>query len=160
MENYKVIKDYPDYAITRDGEVCNLKTNRKLKPYKDRTGYICLNITRRSSKIHFKIHRLVAVAYIDNINNYPQVNHINGIKADNRVENLEWCTPSQNIKHAFINKLIISPFGEKHGKSKLTELQVLEIRNSSLSKKELAVLYNVSERNINFIINRRGWKHI
>jgi hypothetical protein len=160
MENYKVIKDFPDYAINREGEVISLRFNRKLKPYKDRKGYICLGIGTGTSRKHLKIHRLVAEAYIDNINNHPQVNHINCNKTDNRVENLEWCTPSQNIKHAFINKLRISAFGEKHANSKLTELKVLEIRNSSLSKKELSTLYNVSYNTIRIIINRNAWKHI
>jgi NUMOD4 motif/HNH endonuclease len=54
-------------------------------------------------------HRLVAAAFIPNQNNYPYINHINGTPRDNRVENLEWCTPSQNIKHAYKNGLMRPP---------------------------------------------------
>jgi hypothetical protein len=160
MENYKVIKDYPDYAISRDGEVFSLRFNRKLKPARNSFGYIIVCLYKKNCrKKTIKIHRLVAVAYIDNVNNYPQVNHINGIKTDNRVENLEWCTASQNTIHAFMNKLRTSS-GEKNPYSKLTESQVLEISNSSLSRKELCIIYNVSIGAIRDTINRITWKHI
>ena len=88
------------------------------------------------------------------------INHINGIKDDNRVENLEWCTSVENLNHALDNNLRIMPNGEKHHKSKLTEVQVLEIRNSDLSQKELTILYNVKQPLISAIINRKKWKHI
>jgi predicted XRE-type DNA-binding protein len=103
---------------------------------------------------------LVALAFIDNIHNYSFINHINGIKDDNRVENLEWCTSVENLNHALDNNLRIMPNGEKHHKSKLTEVQVLEIRNSHLSQKELTILYNVKQPLISAIINRKKWKHI
>lgn len=160
MENYKVIKDYPNYGISRDGEVLNLKFNRKIKYIKHPKGYFNLHLYKDGISKLFLVHRLIAEAYIDNVNNYPQVNHINGIKTDNRIENLEWCTASQNAKHAFINKLRIGFSGEKNPASKLTELQVLEIRNSNLSRKELAMIYNVSYSVINQIINRIIWKQI
>jgi len=153
MENYKVIKDYPDYAISIDGEVFSLRYNKKLKSIINTRGYMRVDLTKDFIRKTIKIHRLVAEAYIDNVNNYPQVNHINGIKTDNRVENLEWCTAKQNIQHAIINKLKVQS-------SKLKEFQVLEIRNSRLSRKELSILYDISVRNIGFIINRVTWKHI
>jgi hypothetical protein len=162
MENYKVIKDFPNYAISRDGEVFSLRLNRKLKPFKCLKGYILIDLSKDNIKKRFLVHRLVANAYIDNVNNYPQVNHINGVKHDNRIENLEWCTASQNLNHAFINKLRIpaSPFGEKNPKSKLKESEVLKIRDSNLSQKELSILYNVSPTTICEIIKRKYWKHI
>jgi hypothetical protein len=70
-----------------------------LKPYKNHKGYLMVSIKEHNTKR--VIHRLVANAFIPNKNNLPQVNHINGNKKDNRVENLEWCTPSENVNHAF-----------------------------------------------------------
>jgi hypothetical protein len=106
------------------------------------------------------IHRLVSLAFIENIENKEQVNHINGIKNDNRVENLEWVTQSENELHSYrlLNKK--RSLGELHGNSKLTEKDVLEIRQSELSDKELSFIYNSSRRNINDIKNKKRWKHI
>lgn len=69
-----------------------------LKPYKTKKGYLSVSI--KEHKTNRFVHRLVAQAFIPNINNKPQVNHINGIKTDNKVENLEWCTNQENSIHA------------------------------------------------------------
>ena len=76
------------------------------------------------------------------------------------MENLEWCNSTENLNHALDNNLRVMPNGEKHHKSKLNETQVLEIRNSNLSQKELTKLYNVKQPLISAIINKRKWKHI
>ena len=129
----------------------------------DRNGYVYQQMPGNNSgrkKNNIFVHRLVAQTFIPNPENKSQVNHKNGIKNDNRVENLEWCTSVENLNHALDNNLRIMPNGEKHHKSKLTEVQVLEIRNSDLSQKELTILYNVKQSLISAIINRKKWKHI
>ena len=97
----KPIPNYPNYAITKDGEVWSLRFNKKLTPCKNSRGYMQVVLCKDLKYKNYTIHRLVAEAYIDNVNNYKMVNHINGIKTDNRIENLEWCSHSHNIKHAF-----------------------------------------------------------
>ena len=73
-------------------------------------------------------HRLVAICFIPNIENKPQVNHINGIKDDNRLVNLEWCTNSENQIHAIKNNLTNANTSENHHNSKLTNKEVLHAR--------------------------------
>lgn len=68
---------------------------------------------------HQSVHRLVAMAYLDNPENKPQVNHKNGVRNDNRLENLEWCTSSENTKHAYDTKLRALPFGALNHASKI-----------------------------------------
>lgn len=75
-----------------------------LKPLIDNYGYCIVHFKKDKKLYPKKIHRLVAQAYIPNPDNLPSVNHKNGIKTDNRLRNLEWCTQKQNLIHYFKNK--------------------------------------------------------
>ena len=94
MEIYKKIKEFNNYSVSNIGNVRNDKTGRILKVYAKPNGYQQVQLGRKNNPVY--VHRLVAMAFIENIDNKPQVNHINGNKSDNRVENLEWVTASEN----------------------------------------------------------------
>ena len=104
-EIWKDIKEYDGkYQVSNLGNVRNNK-NHILKPSKNRKGYLNVVLYKNNASKTLRIHRLVALTYISNPNKYPQVNHIDGNKENNKVDNLEWCNNSINQKHAFINGL-------------------------------------------------------
>ena len=149
------------YFIDIEGNVYN-KDKKKLTPQKHTGGYskVCFWDKNKKKRLNRFIHRLVAINFIDNPNNYKYVNHINGDKTDNRVENLEWCSAKHNTNHAVKNGLIKS--GEKSTSSKLTEKQVIEIRNTYkkgvITYVQLAKKYGISKQKIERIVNRKRWK--
>ena len=97
-----------NYLISNTGLVKNKITGKILKNSLSNDGYYCVGLAINKKNCRKRVHRLVATAFIENPNNYPYVNHINGIKTDNNVENLEWCTPQQNTQHAWDTGLAVS----------------------------------------------------
>ena len=97
MEIWKEIPGLPAYyQVSNLGRVITLKHGAKIyKPEKTKTGYYQVSIERK----RYKIHRLVALAFIPNPDGFQQINHKNEIKTDNRVENLEWCTAKYNVNY-------------------------------------------------------------
>lgn len=101
MENIKQIKDYEQYYISDVGNVYSTKHNKmkKLKAGPNTGGYLMVALRKDNNYKQFLVHRLVAQAFIPNPENKPIVNHIDGNKQNNNVNNLEWCTYSENARY-------------------------------------------------------------
>ena len=151
------------YQVSNLGKVRN-KKGKVLKPYSTK-GYQRVSLYNKGRRC-FLVHRLVALVFIPNPNNKPDVNHINGCKTDNNVSNLEWVTQSENMSHAHQNNLrpSVNTQGEKNGFSKLSQIEATEIKRLSrqdlMSVKEIACLFNISITTVKDIKSGRRWKHL
>jgi len=168
LTNLSDIKGYEDiYKASREGfiyRVLYLKDGsvfyRKLKDIIYNKGYYRVKLCKNGEILRFLTHRIIAQTFIQNTNNKHEVNHINGIKTDNRVENLEWVTPSENMKHAHIIGLAKVLRGSKNGNSKLKESDIIEIKNNilNLTQRNLALKYNIDQSQISRIKNSLVWR--
>ena len=106
INEWKYIVGYEGvYQVSKSGEVRRWKKYKNkwslLSPYSDKSGYLKVKLIVKYKSKCFFVHRLVGAAFIENPYNKREINHRNGVKSDNRVENLEWSTRSENMKHAF-----------------------------------------------------------
>lgn len=99
MESWKKINDFENYSVSTDGEIRNDTTGRILKKHHDKHGYELVRLSKNGRLKTFRVHRLVAVAFLPNTYNLPCVDHINTVRDDNRVENLRWCTQKENCNN-------------------------------------------------------------
>lgn len=104
-EIWKKIKDY-NYEVSNYGRVRRIETNRVLKTFYDKDKYVMVSLCKKSKCKRFRLHRLVALAFIPNPNKLPQVNHIDENKDNNNVNNLEWCNNKYNSNYGNRNRLI------------------------------------------------------
>jgi hypothetical protein len=177
MEVWKKVKGYEeiylvsnlgnvksiDHYINNNQNTKSLKKGRVLKKFQSIKGYLQTSLSKETKRFNTGIHRVVAIAFIPNPENKPQVNHINGIKTDNRVENLEWCTNKENQIHAVKNGLCNPNYGEKHHNSKLTNEDVKKVRvlfKTGISNTELSRKYNISAVAMSNILKNKTYINI
>lgn len=166
IEVWKDVSGYEDYfKISNLGRVFSKRTNKILK-FSKSGPYLAISTRlngRNSKSICLRVHRLVAIAFILNPLNLPEVNHIDGNKSNNRIDNLEWCTKQDNIIHAFETGLNKARQGVDSYQSKLSENDVRDIRRSweeGVSQVILKDRYNVSKATIQGIIHRKTYKNV
>lgn len=124
-EIWKDCDRYPDYEVSTKGNIRSKRTNKILKTTINNAGYKDVKLWDGAKHNHVRIHREVAKAFIDNPYNKREVNHIDGDKLNNNASNLEWCTRSENAKHAIKNKLFtpykLPPYTKEGIKVKIVE---------------------------------------
>lgn len=162
-EIWKIIHNFnDDYKISNYGNV--KYKGKNLNIFSLGAGY-CGVYLKLKNKI-FYIHRLVAENFIPNLKNKKEINHKDGVKNNNYVNNLEWSNRKLNMQHAWNNNLIKKDkfLGENNINSKLIKKQVIEIRKKYIPRKytliALAKEYNVSLLTIHNIIKQKTWKNI
>jgi hypothetical protein len=162
MEIWKDVKGYEGlYQVSNQGNLLIIKKSRLAKPLLVKNGYLLVDLYKGGIKKRISLHRLVLLTFIKNTQNKSQVNHINGIKTYNRIENLEWCTASENQIHSLKTGLRRVLKGEDCD-SKLTESQarIIKYGLKSLTQKNISDIYNISRVTVSDIRRGKSWKHI
>ncbi len=167
------------YQATACGKVCSVERKvarpsvlfgivytsvpqKILTPRVGKDGYHRVKLSRRGKSCSQLLSRLVAMTFVPNPENKPEVNHKDANKANNRADNLEWATPGENTQHA--ESLGLRPRGEKNGNSRFTEEDVREIRRLRNEEKlpllEIGKRYNARYGTIYLIANGKRWGHV
>jgi len=159
----EIWKDIPRYVglyeVSNMGRIKSYKRkgqpyNRIRKPMMLSNGYRNIDLSKNNHRSLHKISRIVAEIFIPNPENKPCVNHIDGDKLNDNVDNLEWCTYSENQKHAY-------KLGLKKKVAKLNEFQVRVIRKiKDMTNTEIAKIFNVKQPAISQIKNHKRWADI
>lgn len=154
MKELKIIAEYPQYGVTDNGRVYSFKSNRWLKPYKTTNGYLSVRLSNVPNKVkNLLVHRLVGEMFLPKEIGKNYINHKDLDKTNNRLSNLEWCTPKENSQHAQLN-------GAMHDVScKLTEREVLvfSMIEAGVRVKEIAFKAGVSRQLITHVKKGRTW---
>jgi len=168
-EVYKTIKGFPGYKISNLGTIVHVRTGNQVKgsvgQIKGKSAYIVITLYAYpgSKEKKIRLHRLLAEHFIPNPNDLSCVNHKDGNKLNNALDNLEWTTYSKNNKHAYKTglKKPVSMSGEKNGMAKLTmkHARIIRIEYATvrISQRALAKRYEVHHKVINLIVNNKSY---
>ena len=164
---YNLFKtEYADYLISQDGKIFNKKDGKPLQTIiKEGYNKVRYSIGTNENRITklFRVDYLVASTYLSNPSGYRYINHKDGNKRNNSAENLEWCTRSENIQHAYDNGLNHGMKGTSNGRCKLKETDVLYIRekyipfDKDFGAKALAKRFGVAPQTISAVITKQNW---
>ncbi len=175
-EIWRIIKDFPDYAVSNWGRVMritkgsnNTYPGKILKPGLNSGGYKMVVLSKNGKNKTKTIHRVMVKSFLNNYSDNLEVNHKNGIKTDNRIENLEMVTRSENQRHAYKNNLQTSKKGDANGRATLASKQVYLIKKILYFRKKaklkikirkIAKIFKTSENVISLINCGYTWSHI
>lgn len=173
-EEWLEIKDWKGYQVSNFGQVRSYKKTgisndlyikpKILKLYISIWGYPEVRLSNIKKTKKFRVHRIVAENFILNNSLKKEVNHKDGNKLNNHFSNLEWVSRSENMVHLFRVSKSPTMWGEKNGHSKLTEIEVIDIKKlwktGGYLQKELAEIYGVNRTTISAIVNNYNWKNL
>lgn len=166
MENVEIWKDVMGYEglyrISSKGRIFSItKQIIKSLQINKKDGYTRVTLSKNSKHRSYPVHRLVAQAFLENPENKPTVNHIDGNKNNNFLENLEWATHREQVLHAIETGLLVPKRGENHHNSKLNNNSVKEIKdlleNTNKTQVEISNQFGVSKSQITNIKQRKSW---
>lgn len=158
---YKLFPLNNQYLVSDSGKILSQITDKFIGTNKDAYGYYRFSCMIDGSYRHIPVHRAVALTWIDNPDNLPFVNHIDGDKTNNSVDNLEWCTDTHNKRHA--KELGLMAKGSEHWNTKLTDEvvnMICEMFAYGYTTGDVVKAFNVSRGTALNIRARRTWTHI
>lgn len=146
------------YGADSLGNIYHIKLNKKRKLCCNIHGYPHFTYWVEGKCKTLHVHQAVALAFIERIPGKDEVNHKNGNKLDNRVENLEWVSRTENVQHA--RDMFQCYVGENNGRAKLSANDIRSIRSATGTHKEIAKRFGISPAHVTRIINRKAWAHV
>jgi len=161
---YRLIDGYSGrYGVTACGSVISVHKMKSLKLRNRGSGYLAVTLRDSLRKTRtYNVHCLVAKYFIRRRPKGLCINHLDGVKTNNKVENLEYVTYSENSRHSFRMGLQCNK-GERHSRSKLTDKNVTDIRNLSadgITQAGIAIIYHIHQSTVSKIVSRNRWSHV
>ena len=152
------IRGYEEYSAMEDGRIWSSKRGKFLSTSKDHNGYYRTSIQHNKKSMGVPIHKLVLLAYVGSCPDGMECRHLNGIRTDNHIDNLEWNTHSKNMKDR--KKHGTHPKGEQVSTHKLNQKDIKGIRelnHQGCKQKDIATRYNITQSTVSDIINKKIW---
>lgn len=161
-EIWKPVTGYEGlYEVSNLGRVKSLRNNIIMKDFLSNKGYKLIKLSKEKARKAYSIHRLLAQAFISNKENKKYINHLNGIRNDNNINNLEWVTGRENNLHT--SRIMKRNTGETHGSAKLKKKDILEIRimlRNNIPHSIITEEYGIVSSTISYINQRKTWRHV